>query len=219
MTWPVRCSVPHAALRALTRGAAARLSSVGVTSAPVAPRRAPAAERAEAHRSKGNTWFAQRSYEQVRPSRRSRVSPPAVRSLGAETPRARPACAQAAECYTAALTAQPGEPRALGNRAACYAALGRYGESLADADAAAKAQPQYAKAHSRRGLALWHMNRYHEAAEAYQKAMQLDASSTDAKEARTGLLRCGAGCLGARLAFQALTFLVFSIYRRAMNAP
>ena len=114
----------------------------------------------------------------------------------AETPRARPACAQAAECYTAALTAQPGEPRALGNRAACYAALGRYGESLADADAAAAAQPEYAKAHSRRGLALWHMNRYHEAAEAYQKAMQLDASSADAKEARAGLR---AACSGARL--------------------
>ena len=88
------------------------------------------------------------------------------------------------ECYTAALTALPGEPRALGNRAACYAALGRYGESLSDADAAAAAEPLYAKAHSRRGLALWHMNRYHEAAEAYQKAMQLDASSADAKEVR-----------------------------------
>ena len=86
------------------------------------------------------------------------------------------------DCYTSALTALPGEPRALGNRAACYAALGRYAESLADADAAAAAQPAYAKAHSRRGLALWHMNRFHEAAEAYQQAMRLDGASDDAKE-------------------------------------
>ena len=206
----MRYRVPHAACRVLTRRAAARLGSVGVTSAPVAPRRAPAAERAEAHRAKGNTWFAQRAYEQVSPP--ARLAARSLPSIGGAEALVRPACAQAAECYTAALTAQPGESRALGNRAACYAALGRYGESLADADAAAAAEPLYAKAHSRRGLALWHMNRYHEAAEAYQKAMQLDASSTDAKEVRVarhlGYLDAAlVGGSGAILAFKALTAL------------
>jgi tetratricopeptide (TPR) repeat protein len=80
---------------------------------------------------------------------------------------------------------------------------------LADAEAAAKAQPQYAKAHSRRGLALWHMNRYHEAAEAYQRAMQLDDSSADAKEARA-LINSVAFC---GISPQILRF------RRAMSAP
>ena len=170
--------------RLLTRSSAAKLGGTGVASA-AAPRRAPPAERAEAHRQKGNAWFAQRAFEEVRPSRAAlQAARRAASPEASAEARARPARAQAADCYTSALTALPGEPRALGNRAACYAALGRYSESLADAEAAAKAQPQYAKAHSRRGLALWHMNRYHEAAEAYQRAMQLDGSSADAKEAR-----------------------------------
>ena len=121
------------------------------------------------------------------------------------------------ECYTAALTAQPGEPRALGNRAACFAALGRYGESLADADAAAAAEPLYAKAHSRRGLALWHMNRYHEAAEAYQKAMQLDASSADAKEVSSWAARLQRHLPGSMPGIPSADTL--ALCHRATNAP
>jgi hypothetical protein len=61
----VRCAL------LLTRcAAAAKLGGTGVTSATAsAPRRAPPAERAEAHRQKGNAWFAQRAFEEVRPSR------------------------------------------------------------------------------------------------------------------------------------------------------
>ena len=78
----------------------------------------------------------------------------------------------------------PGEARALSNRSACHAALGRYEPALADAEAAVAAQPSFAKAHSRRGLALWHLNRFHESAEAYQTAVGLDGDNADAQAVR-----------------------------------
>jgi tetratricopeptide (TPR) repeat protein len=78
----------------------------------------------------------------------------------------------------------PGEPRALSNRSACHAALGRYADALSDADAAAAVQPSFGKAHSRRGLALWHLGRFHESAEAYQAALSLDGANADARAVR-----------------------------------
>jgi tetratricopeptide (TPR) repeat protein len=83
----------------------------------------------------------------------------------------------------------PSEPRALSNRSACHAALGRYADALADADAAAAVQPSFAKAHSRRGLALWHLDRFHESAEAYQTAISIDGANADARA-----VRAGSGC-------------------------
>jgi hypothetical protein len=40
---------------------------------PAAGRRAPAAERAEAHRVKGNEWFALRAYAEARTQRETRL--------------------------------------------------------------------------------------------------------------------------------------------------
>jgi len=74
--------------------------------------------------------------------------------------------------------------RVLSNRSACCAALGRFAGALSDADGALAHQPGYARAHSRRGLALWHLGRFHEAAEAYGRACELEPHNEDAQEVR-----------------------------------
>ena len=60
---------------------------------------------------------------------------------------------------------------ALCNRSAAYAALRKYDEALRDCDAALAVDRAHAKAHSRRGLALYRLGRYAEAAEAYGAAI------------------------------------------------
>jgi tetratricopeptide (TPR) repeat protein len=61
------------------------------------------------------------------------------------------------------ISAEPENHLLYSNRAACYLALGRYAEGLADADLAIKAKPDWPKAHARRGFALYHLRRYDEA--------------------------------------------------------
>ena len=62
---------------------------------------------------------------------------------------------------------------ALCNRSAAYAALRRYNEALRDADAAVGIKSSHAKAHSRRGFALFRLGKYEEAAAAYGAAIDV----------------------------------------------
>ena len=105
---------------------------------------------------KGNEWFTRGAYE------------------------------EAFEAYTAALNTDPSDARVWSNRSACRAALGRWAAALEDADGAVAADQSFAKGHSRRGAALLALDRIHEAAAAYETAVRLDASNSDA---RTGLER------------------------------
>jgi len=68
------------------------------------------------------------------------------------------------------------------NRSACCAALGRWIDALSDADGAVGADPQFAKAHSRRGVALMQLGRVHQAAAAFATAVKLDGSNADARQ-------------------------------------
>lgn len=59
------------------------------------------------------------------------------------------------------------------NRAACYTKLGRFAAALADADAAVAVRPGWAKAHFRRGAALFGLRRFAEAAAAHAAGLAL----------------------------------------------
>ncbi len=116
-----------------------------------------------------------------------------MRQAASLAPQSRPdtlGAAQAFESYSSALNALPGDARVLSNRSACCAALGRWPEALTDAEASLAAQPRFAKAHSRRGLALWHLKRYHESAEAYLRAVELDPGNADAQAVRMLCVLC-----------------------------
>ena len=63
------------------------------------------------------------------------------------------------------------------NRSAAYAALHKWEEALEDANSAIKLKPDWAKAYTRKGLALYNLNRAEDALTAYKKAAALDPKS------------------------------------------
>ncbi len=91
--------------------------------------------------------------------------------------------ASAAVAYTNALTACPGDPGSLSNRAAAFLKLGRHEQALADAQAAALAQPAHAKSHFRAGLALHALGRHAEAGAALSKARDLEPKNAQIRDA------------------------------------
>lgn len=85
--------------------------------------------------------------------------------------------------------------RALSNRSAAFAKLGRWSEALEDANAASNISPCVAKYHARVGTALEGLKRLEEAAVAYHRASQLDSCSDYAAscERLRGSLMAGKG--------------------------
>jgi len=67
------------------------------------------------------------------------------------------------------------------NRAFCWLKMGIADKALVDADAAIKIDPGYAKAHFRRGVALYNLGRFREACEAYGCTLRLDPKNQQAK--------------------------------------
>ncbi|KAG7398589.1 Stress-induced-phosphoprotein 1 [Phytophthora boehmeriae] len=59
------------------------------------------------------------------------------------------------------------------NRSAAYCALGKFQEAKADADAAIALDPEWAKTYSRKGKALYGLNSYKKAADAYARGLEL----------------------------------------------
>lgn len=86
---------------------------------------------------------------------------------------------EAADAYTQALAQRPGDPVLLSNRSAARAAAGDVQGALADAVGASEARPGWAKAHSRRGYALFALGRFGESVGAYEEALRLDPESRD----------------------------------------
>ncbi|KAJ0409540.1 hypothetical protein ATCC90586_009080 [Pythium insidiosum] len=59
------------------------------------------------------------------------------------------------------------------NRSAAYCALGRFDLALKDADAAIELDPTWAKTYSRKGKALYGMQSFRKAADAYARGLEL----------------------------------------------
>ena len=63
------------------------------------------------------------------------------------------------------------------NRAAAYMALEQYDKALGDADECIRLQPQWAKGYSRRGAALFRMDKLGGARDAFEKGLELDSEN------------------------------------------
>ncbi|XP_064602093.1 stress-induced-phosphoprotein 1-like [Liolophura sinensis] len=91
-------------------------------------------------------------------------------------------CEEAVSLYTSALNLSPKNHVLYSNRSAAYAKAGKYLEALDDAERCIEAKPDWAKGFSRKGSALFGLNRYEEAVLAYQATLDLEPNNRQAKE-------------------------------------
>eukprot|EP00793_Prasinoderma_coloniale_P002444 PRCOL_00001926-RA len=82
--------------------------------------------------------------------------------------------------YTRAISlAALGDARPWSNRAAAYAAMGKWGEALHDATRACEIEPTWAKARARKALAETHMGKLDAAAASYRAALKLEPNNAE----------------------------------------
>lgn len=121
---------------------------------PAMPPPGVANETAEKHKNKGNSFMANREYQ------------------------------QALESYTSALEFAPNGPQShvyYSNRAAALCYLERYLEAAQDSERALGLKPNYGKAHARLGLSRFFLHDYEGAVVAYTAALQYDPDNAASK--------------------------------------
>lgn len=90
---------------------------------------------------------------------------------------------KAIDLFTKAIDASPTPNHVLfSNRSAAQALLKNFGQALSDAKECVKVNPSWAKGYNRVGSAEFGLGNLEEAADAYQKALELDPSNAMAKE-------------------------------------
>lgn len=92
---------------------------------------------------------------------------------------------KAADLFTQAINASPTPNHVLySNRSGAYASLKDYKKALADAEETVKINPTWVKGYNRRGAALHGLGEIPEAVEAYDHALKLDPSNTQAQQGK-----------------------------------
>jgi dihydrodipicolinate synthase/N-acetylneuraminate lyase len=76
--------------------------------------------------------------------------------------------------FTAAIQLDPNNHILYSNRSGSYALLKNYLKALEDADHTVRLSPNWAKGYSRQGTALYYMERYREALEAFNKGLKFE---------------------------------------------
>jgi len=89
---------------------------------------------------------------------------------------------QAVEAYTEAITFNPKEHTLYSNRSGSYASLGQYAEALKDGEECVKLAPTFVKGYSRKGLALFHLQKLDEAKACYEEGLKVDPNDEKLKE-------------------------------------
>jgi tetratricopeptide (TPR) repeat protein len=87
---------------------------------------------------------------------------------------------KAVECYTQALQLCPSGSNShiyYSNRSAAYLGLERYEECLDDCERALALKPDYVKAYTRMGWALFHLKEYEYAMDSFEMSMKLDPTN------------------------------------------
>ena len=92
--------------------------------------------------------------------------------------------AEAAERYGQAIEADPNEAALFSNRAACYAGLDQWSESLADANSCVLLRPDWAKGYYRRALALSKTGNLLEGRSMCDAGLLLDKDSKELQDLR-----------------------------------
>jgi len=95
--------------------------------------------------------------------------------------------AEAIEQYTKAIALYDRDHSYFSNRSACYAALEKYEEALADGRKCVELKPDWAKGYGRVGLPLFKLGKVEEAQKAYEEGLALDGSNATLKD---GLAQC-----------------------------
>lgn len=84
---------------------------------------------------------------------------------------------QAIEYFTQAIAIDSTNHVFFSNRSACYANLKNFQKALEDAEQTIKIKPDWAKGYSRKGAALFGLNKLEEAADAYNEGLKLDPNN------------------------------------------
>lgn len=85
--------------------------------------------------------------------------------------------------YTRAIEATPDNHILLGNRCQTYLKVGKVEQALNDAERAVQLAPDWAKGHYRLGMSLSANERFDDAVPAFERAVELDGTSGEAKKA------------------------------------
>jgi tetratricopeptide (TPR) repeat protein len=85
--------------------------------------------------------------------------------------------------YTRAIEATPDNHILLGNRCQTYLKVGKVEAALTDAERAVALAPDWAKGHYRHGMSLQANERFADAVNAFQKAVDLDGTNSEARKA------------------------------------
>ena len=88
--------------------------------------------------------------------------------------------AQAADCYTNALSCSPAGPHShvyYSNRAAALVSMKQFDAAITDSERSLALQPTYGKAHARLGLAHFLLGQYRPAVKAYTVALQYEPAN------------------------------------------
>ena len=93
----------------------------------------------------------------------------------------------AVKCYNESIKRNPDDPKVYSNRAACYTKLAEFGLALTDVDKCLELDPNFVKGYLRKGTICLMIKETSKARSAYEKALELDPKS---HEARDGLVKC-----------------------------
>ena len=88
---------------------------------------------------------------------------------------------KAIDCYTNALKANPKDAKIFSNRAACHMKLNDFDSAIKDCNSSIDLDPNFAKAYLRKANSLKSKGMIREATDAYNKVLELDANSTEAR--------------------------------------
>lgn len=84
--------------------------------------------------------------------------------------------------YTEAINRNPDDPKLYSNRAACYTKLAAFDLGLKDCDMCTKLDDKFIKGYVRKGKILQGMQQQSKALHAYQKALEIDPTNSEAIE-------------------------------------
>jgi len=84
---------------------------------------------------------------------------------------------QAVLWFGLAIQLQPGNHIFYSNRSAAFLSLGQYEKSLEDASMVVDLAPDWPKGYSRKGVALFYLQRYDESLQAYQRGLEKDPNN------------------------------------------
>eukprot|EP01104_Vermistella_antarctica_P008444 TRINITY_DN2108_c1_g1_i1.p1 TRINITY_DN2108_c1_g1~~TRINITY_DN2108_c1_g1_i1.p1 ORF type:complete len:555 (-),score=195.52 TRINITY_DN2108_c1_g1_i1:1320-2984(-) len=89
---------------------------------------------------------------------------------------------EAVKCYTQAIEADDSNHVFFSNRSAAYASLNKFEEALADGQKTIDLNPSFIKGYSRKGLALFRLERLEEAQQAYEDGLKIDPENVTLKQ-------------------------------------